>query len=76
MARRRNKLGQYISKDFELSVNLPSPSTIVKYLIIAIILTPQVFIIINKIDWHKIGYLMENLFLINKDEQKKTNDFF
>ena len=76
MARRKNKLGQYIPKDFELSVSLPSPSTIVKYLIIALILTQWVFIIINKIHWHKIEYLIENLFLINKDEQKKTNDFF
>ena len=76
MLRRRNKLGQYIPKDFELSVSLPSPSTIVKYLIIALILTPWVFIIIYKIDWNKIEYLMENLFLMNKDEQKKTNGFF
>ena len=72
MPRRRNKLGQYIANDFELSISFPIPFRIIKFLLLVLFLSTWVFLLIYKVDlkiWFE--YLMENMFTLNKDETKK-----
>ena len=77
MPRRRNKLGQYIPNDFEVSLSFPSPFKIIKFILMALILSYWIFLLIYKVDlkvW--LEYLMENMFILNKEEPKKNNGFF
>ena len=77
MARRRNKLGQYVPNEYRMYINIPSPFKVLKYLLIAFIVSPWIFLLFYKFEikvW--LLNLMENIFLINKDEGKKTNGFF
>ena len=72
MSRRRNKLGQYVPNDLELSISFPNPIKIAKFILIVLILSPWVFLLIHKEDlkiWFE--YLMENMFIKIKRNQKK-----
>ena len=77
MPRKRNELGQYIPKNYGLSISLPNPISFLKYLVIAFVLAPWLFILIHKFDLKLWIYnMMDNLFIINKEEGKKSNGFF
>ena len=77
MPRKRNALGQYIANDYRLSISLPGPFQIIKYLLLALLLSPWVFIFFYKFDLlHWFQSVMEMAFLINKEEFKKSNGFF
>ena len=72
MPGRRNKLGQYVPNDLELSISFPNPIKIAKFILISVILFPWVFLLIHKVDlkiWFE--YLMENMFTLNKEKPKK-----
>ena len=77
MKRKRNERGQYVDKDFKMSITFPSPFIILKYLLILFIVSPWLFILMYKIDLKTyIQNIMENIFLVNKEDGKKTNGFF
>ena len=77
MKRKRNERGQYVAKDYKMSITFPSPFIILKYLLILFIISPWLFILMYKIDFKTyIQNIMENIFLVNKEEGKKTNGFF
>ena len=72
MPRKRNTLDQYIDNDYKLSISLLCPFQIIKYLLLALILSPWVFIFLYKFDslnW--LQTVIEMAFLINKEEFKK-----
>ena len=50
MRRRRNELGQYVPNDLELSISFPNSIKIAKFILIVLILSPWVFLLINKVD--------------------------
>ena len=50
MPRRRNKLGQYVPNDLELSISFPNPIKIAKFILIVLILSLWVFLLIYKLD--------------------------
>ena len=77
MTRKRNKLGQYLPKDYDLSISFPGPLKIIKYIIIALIVAPWLFILEYRLNLKEIFQkAMENLFLIKNDDIKKSNGFF
>ena len=77
MARKRNKLGQYLPKDYNLSISLPRPLTLIKFILIALIVAPWLFILEYRLNLKEIlQKTMENIFLIKNDDIKKSNGFF
>ena len=77
MPRKRNELGQYIPKNYGVSISLPSPISLFKYALIVFALSSWLFALIYRLDLKVWLYNMkENLFLINKEKGKKTNAFF
>ena len=77
MPRKRNELGQYIPKNYGVSISLPSSISLFKYALIVFVLSPWLFVLIYRLDLKVWLYnTMENLFIINKEEGKKTNGFF
>ena len=77
MPRKRNELGQYIPKNYGVSISLPSPISLFKYALIVFVLSPWLFVLIYRLALKVWLYnMMENLFIINKEEGKKTNGFF
>ena len=77
MGRKRNKLGQYLPKDYNLSISFPSPLKIIKFILIALIVAPWLFIIEYRLNLKEIiQKTMENIFLIKNDDIKKSNGFF
>ena len=77
MKKKRNERRQYFAKDFKMPINFPSPFIILKYLLILFIISPWLFILMYKIDLKTyIQNIMENIFLVNKEDGKKTNGFF
>ena len=77
MARKRNKLGQYLPKDYNLSICFPRPLTLIKFILIALIVAPWIFILEYRLNLKEIlQKTMENIFLIKNDDIKKSNGFF
>ena len=70
-------MGQFISKDSSgyVTLFLPGPMLIFKFLLIAILLLPWIFIISNRIN---LKDLLEFLFMPKFDgaADKKSNGFF
>ena len=62
MKRKRNEIGQYIAKEFKMSITFPSPPFIMlKYLLILFIISPWLFILMYKIELKTyIQNIMEN----------------
>ena len=77
MKRNRNERGQYVARDYRMSITIPSQFIMIKYIFIIFIISPCLFILVYKIDLKNfIQNFMEKIFLINKEEAKKTNGFF
>ena len=77
MGRKRNKLGQYLPKDYNLSISFPSPLKIIKFILIALIVAPWLFILEYRLNLKEIAKkTMENIFLIKNEDIKKSNGFF
>ena len=78
MPKKRNELGQYIrNNNYKVSICLPSPLTIIKYLLIVLIVSPWLFILTYKLSlMDLIQKTTENIFLIKNEDGKKSNGFF
>ena len=79
MPKKRNELGQYIrNNDYKVSICLPSPLTIIKYLLIVLIVSSWLFFILTfKFSlMDLIQKKRENIFLIKNEDGKKSNGFF
>ena len=78
MPKKRNELGQYIrNNDYKVSICLPGPLTIIKYLLIVLIVSPWLFILTYKLSlMDLIQKTMENIFLVKNEDGKKSNGFF
>ena len=76
MTRKRNKFGQYLPKDYNLSILFPRPLKIIKYLLIALIVSPWLFILEYRLNLKEIiQKAMESIFLIKNEDIKKSNGF-
>lgn len=77
MKRERNSMGQFIGKESSdyITLFIPGPILLFKFLLIAFVLAPWIVIIFNRINFK---YFLEFLFVskIDEPEQKKTNGFF
>ena len=77
MTRKRNKFGQYLPKDYNLSISFPRPLKIIKYLLIALIVAHWLFILEYRLNLKEIVQkAMESIFLIKNEDIKKSNGFF
>ena len=77
MKRKRGELELCLPKDYDLSISFPRPLKIIKYIIIALIVAPWLFILEYRLNLKEIFQkAMENLFLIKNDDIKKSNGFF
>ena len=77
MKRERNSMGQFIAKESSeyVTLFLPRPILLFKFLLIAFVLASWILIISNRINFK---YFLEFLFTSKFDEteQKKSNGFF
>ena len=77
MKRKRNEQRQYVARDYRMSITIPCQFIMIKYIFIIFIISTCLFILVYKIDLKNfIQNFMEKIFLINKEEAKKTNGFF
>ena len=75
---KKNELGQYIrNNNYKVSICLPDPLTIIKYLLIVLIVSPWLFILTYKLSlMDLIQKTMENIFIVKNEDEKKSNGFF
>ena len=78
MPKKRNEFGQFIkNNDYCFSICLPGPLKVIKYLMIALIIAPWLFILSYKLNLSDLFLkTMEGIFLIKNDDSKKSNGFF
>ena len=79
MGRKRNSLGQFTSKDTynTLYVEIPRPLRLFKYFLVFLAISPWIFVLFFRVDIKSIfKVIIEKIFGINQEENKKTNGFF
>ena len=78
MGRKRNALGQFTSKDTynALYLEIPGPLRLFKYFLVFLAISPF-FVLFFRVDIKSIFKgIIEKIFGIIQEENKKTNGFF
>ena len=79
MGRKRNALGQFISKDTynALYLEILGPLRLFTYLFVFLSISPWIFVLFFRVDIKSIFKgIIEKIFGIIQEENKKTNGFF
>ena len=78
MKRKRNILGQFVSKDSNeyYYMTIPGPLLMIKIILIILVISPWLFIFFYRVNLKEIMEFIFGIQMNNELNNKKSNDFF